>query len=196
MSTMKHDMDQNGKSSASLQKELSGETHTEKKNNEGKRGEKKGLRWTAIDTVILLLVLVALAGVIVRCFVLPSAEDDLAENGNAYYVEFTVREIHTDVLEEFEVSDRFYLYETGEMIGYLGYYDDGSRALTAGGPVSEDNTRFVTADGCLYCTNGKMENGSLLLQDVSTYLTPGAVLQLRTDRAVMTVEITKIRAGA
>ncbi len=196
MSTMKHDMEQNGKTSAALSKEATNELHTEKQNPDGKRPGKKGGRWTAIDTVILLLVLVALAGVIVRSFVIPGGKDELAVTEGPYYVEFTVREIHAEVLEEFSVSDRFYLYETGELVGFLGYYADGTRALKAVAPVTEGNDRLVTADGCLYCSDGKMENGSLLLKDTSTYLAPGAVLKLRTDRATMTVEIKKIRASA
>lgn len=196
MSTMKHDMDQSGKLSAPISKETTNEQHPEKQNSEGKSPKKSGGRWTAIDTVILLLVLVAIAGVIVRSFVLPGEKDDQAVAEGAYYVEFTVHEIHAEVLEEFRISDRFYLYETNELVGYLGYYADGTRALQAMAPVMEGDDRLVTAEGCLYCPDARMENGCLLLKDTDTYLAPGAVLKLRTDRATMTIEIKKIRAEA
>ncbi len=196
MSTMKHDMDQNGKLSAPISKETTNEQHPEKQSSEGKRSKKKGGRWTAIDTVILFLVLVALAGVVVRSFVFPNGKDTHTVAEGPYYVEFTVREIHAEVLEEFNVSDRFYLYETNELVGFLGYYADGTRALQAVAPVAEEDDRLVTAEGCLYCPDGKMENGSLLLTETGTYLAPGAVLKLRTDRATMTIEIKKIRSEA
>ena len=196
MSTMKRDADQNEKNAASLIKEPIGEVSGEKKPENRKRLPKKGLRWTAIDTFILLIVLLAIAGAVVRSFVNFDEKSESEVVGGPYYVEFTVREIHTDVLAEFEISDRFYLYETGEFIGYLGYYANGERALKATSFVEGGNGALVAAEGCLYCSEGTLKNGGLLLKDVNSYLVPGAVLRLRTDRAVMTVEITKIRSDA
>ncbi len=193
MSTMKHDMDQNGKIPAPAPGDGMPETPNEKKGKNEKRATKKSLRWTAIDTFILLLVLLGIAGVVVRSFVKLDGKSETEISGGPYYVEFTVQEVHADVLEEFCISDRFYLYETGELVGFLGYYADGERALKAGSPVSDGDGHLVTADGCLYCPEGRMENGGLLLEGVDSYLVPGAVLRLRTDRAVMTVEITRIR---
>ncbi len=157
-----------------------------------KSGDKKNKSWTAVDTVIVLMILLALGGVILRSFVDWEKTGETPVSG-PYYIDFVVSEIHPQVLEEIQSFDALYLYETGELVGYVGVYDDGSMALRPGSNPAAMNSTAVSAVGCMVTLEGVWENGSLLIKGLDHYISPGSVLNLRTDRAVLTVEITAIR---
>ena len=190
MSAMKNDMDKNEKMAPSAPREAETEKSTER--SSGKNG--KGLRWTAVDTTLLLLILLAIAGVVVRGVMDHRQKEKIPAEG-PFYVDFKVEEIHSSVLDEIKSSDALYLYGTGELVGYVGFYDDGTRALHALPIVEADNDTSVAAEGCMVCLEGIYRNGSLLVTGMDRYLSPGSVLTLRTDRAVMTVEILNIRTA-
>lgn len=160
--------------------------------------KKKG-RWSAVDTVILLLIVVALAGLVFR--VVYAARKDAASEPIMYRVYFEVMETHEDVLAEVRGFDAVYLYENGIHLGYIGVYEDTSTgeytvALTATPAADASGDRRVTASGCMICADGTFTSGGLLVGDSGRYLTPGSVLEVRTDRAFMTIRITDIRKHA
>ncbi len=151
-------------------------------------------RWTAVDTLIVLMVVLAVAGVVVRG-VLDNGKTPAATASETVYVDFIISEIHPSVLSEIKAFDALYLRETGELVGYVGVYDDGTTALhPVNAPVAA-NGSFVAAEGCFVCLDGTYENGSLLVKGMTDYLSPGSVLTLCTERAVVTLEITGIRRG-
>ena len=188
MSVTKNDKEKNSKN------EPIGKKDTPKATGEGETvAAKKRFRWTAVDSLILLMVLLVVAGAVVRG-VLDRRPSHEKETAGPYYVDFAIEEIHPKVLGEIQPFDALYLYETGERLGYVGVYDDGTIALhTVVSPVS--SARSVAAEGCMVCVEGVYQNGSLLVSGTNTYISPGAVLVLRTDQAVITVEITDIRIG-
>ena len=150
-------------------------------------------RWSAVDTVIVLLVLIAVAGLVYR--VVYAARTEGESTRTMYRVYFEVAETHEDVLAEVEGFDAVYLYENGVRLGYIGVYEDTATgghtvALT---PVPAEKRGMATAAGCLVCTDGTMKDGSLLVGESGRYLTPGSELQVRTDRALLTIRITSIR---
>ena len=154
-------------------------------------------RWSAMDTVILLLVLVAVAGLIYR--VVYAARKDAEANPVMYRVYFEVMETHKDVLAEVEGFDAVYLCENDIRLGYIGVYRDTetgeyTAALTTTPAVGATGSSRVTASGILICGNAtRTSDGGLIVGDSGRYLTPGSVLEVRTDRALMTIRITAIR---
>ncbi|MBR6782284.1 MAG: hypothetical protein IKM33_03705 [Clostridia bacterium] len=161
---------------------------------ENKIVSKPKKRWTAMDTVVVLLVLVAVAGLVYR--VIYAARKDLAAESTPYRVYFEVLETHKDVLAEVKGFDAVYLCEDEIRLGYIGVYQDKATgeytpALTVS-PAEEMN--HVTATGILVCNNATpAPGGGLRVEDSGRYLTPGGVLEVRTDRAILTIRITSIR---
>ena len=84
--------------------------------------QKQKKRWSVMDTVILLLVLMAVAGLIYR--VVYAARKDVEADPTLYRVYFEVLETHEKVLAEVEGFDAVYLCENGTRLGYIGVYQD------------------------------------------------------------------------
>ena len=61
---MKNDKDKMNKSSPETENPSAGETHTE----QTPKKEKRAKRWTAVDTVIVLMLLLGLGGILLRGF--------------------------------------------------------------------------------------------------------------------------------
>lgn len=159
------------------------------------RGRKRGKgRWSAVDTVILLLVLLAVGGIVYRVVYAIQAENEAA-NAPMYAVYFEVAETHTGVLAEVRGFDAVYLYENGAHLGYIAVYEDTLtgeyRVALTTTPV--EGTSDVTATGCMICTGGTLSGGSLLLSGSEQYLTPGGEVVVYTERALLTLRITEIR---
>lgn len=149
-------------------------------------------RWTVIDTVVLLLVMAAVAGIIAR--VVYTARREAEADPAIYYVDFEVMEIHRDVLAEVKGFDAVYLYESDVRLGYMGVYQDGAVALTPTSAAGTADSNLVTAKGTLVCNNATpAQSGGIQAGNSGRYLTPGSVLEVRTDRAVMTIRITAVR---
>ena len=155
------------------------------------------LRWSAVDTLIILLVLLAVAGVVVRVIYAANEEKETAQHAT-YEVYFEVAEAHEDTLAEIRGFDPIYLYDNGMKLGHMGVYEDAATgeyrpALTMTPAEGASGAHRMTAKGCMICTNGSMTDGGLLVEGSGRYLTPGSVLQVRTDRVCITVRITEIR---
>ena len=167
--------------------------YTEKKGDKPTR--KRG--WSVIDTLIVLLILATIAGVVYR--VVDAAEQSAAqENRLMYAVYFSVEEIHKDVIAEVRGFDAVYDPEDGVKLGYIAAYADAEEegykpALVIVPAVNATGRDRVTASGCFICTEGTMMNGGLLVDGDDRYLTPGSELEIRTDRAILTIRITEIR---
>lgn len=168
--------------------------HTEKKGDKPTR--KRG--WSVIDTIIVLLILAAIAGIVYR--VVDAARQSIAnEERPMYAVYFSVEETHKDVLAEIRGFDALYDPEDGVKLGYIAAYEDAEEgdykpALAIVPAVNATGRDRVTASGCFICTEGTLMNGGLLVDGDDRYLTPGSELTIRTDRAVITICITEIRA--
>lgn len=164
-------------------------------NQNTKVRSRKG-RWSAVDTVIVLLVLVAIVGLVYRVIDAARKEGETART--MYRVYFEVPETHEDVLSEVRGFDAIYLYENNVKLGYIGVYEDTATgtytvALTPTPAMGATGDRRVTAEGCMVCTDGTLEGGSLLVGESGRYLTPGSEVEVRTDRVLLTIRITSIR---
>ena len=154
-------------------------------------------RWSAVDTLIVILVLVALAGIAFR--IVHAVREDAPVGEEAMYmVYFTVAETHEDVLDEVRRFDAVYLLENDVYLGNVGAYRDEATgeyhvALTQTPVISDKGTNRATAAGCLFCPDGILRDESLLVGNSGVYLTPGSVLTVRTDRVVLTLTVTEIR---
>lgn len=165
-----------------------------RKENQGERRR----RWSAVDTVILLLVLLAIAGVVYRVVVTVRQETETAQE-TLYEVYFEVAEIPAATLAEIRGFDPVYLVETQSRLGYVGVYKDASTggyrvALTPHSSVEAGSAERTTATGCMICGGDLLDDGSLSVPGSERYLTPGSELVIRTDRAILTVRITGIRS--
>ena len=161
------------------------------------RAARKG-RWSVVDTVLLLLFLVIVAAVVYRVVSAAYEEGKDGIPAPMYEVYFEVDETNKNILEEIRGFDTVYFYETDQRLGYVGMYEDtvtgehrvALNLLSVAGAVGADR---ATATGCMICTEGTMLNGSLFVGGSGRYLTPGSVLEVRTDRVLMTIRITSVR---
>ncbi len=158
--------------------------------------DKQKKRWSAVDTVILLLIVVAVAGLVYR--VIYAARKDAEADPAMYRVYFEVLETHEDVLAEVRGFDAVYLRENDVCLGYIGVYEDTATgtytvALTPTPAEGDAGNGRVTAAGCMVCNNATpASGGGLRVGDSGRFLIPGSVMEVRTDRVLMTIRITSI----
>ncbi len=150
-------------------------------------------RWSTMDTVIALLVFVALVGLLYRVVVAYADAKDIEQNeAVTYRIFFEADGVALPVLDELQSGDMMYLHDGGTPLGSIEGSATEERALTVLDPVVE-GVEVVSVAGVLYCTNGTLTDGSLLVSNSDQYLTKGSVVTLRTDRVIMTVRITEIQ---
>ena len=170
---------------------------TMKKNTDGRPVKSGNRHWSAMDTVILVLVLLAIGGLIFRVVDM-SRKDRLTKDETMYVIRFTVEDTHREVLSEITGAEKVYLYEGDALVGYFGVYRDeatnmDSPALTIVPPRGDAPEGHVGAEGYLVCTTGKAMNGGLLIGESGQYLIPGSEVAVRTDRVLLTLRVTEIR---
>lgn len=174
-----------------------------------KRGESRGAareadrRWSAVDTVIVLLALVVVVGIVLRVLVAYWDAHDEAGNRAVYYdVYFEIDEVYAAALNEIEGGDALYLYETGELLGYVGV--DGSqeikddttgqalpKALYERPRVEGMDEDKVSAEGVLRA-EGTVVDGSLLVESCGLYLTRGTEVTVCTERVLLCLRVTDV----
>ena len=150
----------------------------------------KKLRWSAVDTVIVLALLLAVAGLIFRGFFEENQDEEVS--GSTCIISFTIDEIHKDVYQELRGGDWLYMYDTGEVVGYIGMYEDGSYAIVQTGVIPNTGGEMVSANVSMVGVDGLFSEGSFLPQHTEQYLSPGSVVKLRTEQAVLTARVTEI----
>jgi hypothetical protein len=165
------------------------------KKTEGKAPRK--FRWSAVDACILLLVLAVLGGLVYRVADAALRKQDDGERV-MYAVYFTVEDTHKDVISEIRGFDAVYDYEDGTKLGHIAAYENPATGeyapvITVKPAMNTANSDYVSATGCMICTNATENDGSLRVDGSGRYLTPGTTLMIRTDRALLTVRITEIR---
>ena len=160
---------------------------------ESKMVTKPKKRWTVIDTVVVLLVLLAVAGLVYR--VIYTAYKDTQKESTLYRVYFEVMETHEDVLAEVKGGDAVYSYEEDVRLGYVGVYQDRTTGeLTVLTTSHTEKMNYVTATGFMVCNDATLApGGGLRVEDSGRYLIPGSVLEVRTDRVILTIRITSIQ---
>ena len=166
-----------------------------KQSNTPTRRERKGF-WSAVDTLILLLILAAVAGIVMRIVI--TVRNDSPE-GEVYRVYFEVHETHRDVLDEVRGFDAVYLCENDMRLGAIAakVVDDATgKTAAALTPSYIEGTETATATGCMVCRGPDHSAEGLLVEGTGRYLTCGSVVQIRTDRVILTVTITDIEADS
>ncbi len=142
---------------------------------------------TAVDIVIIILLLAVTFGTIFG-WVYEALDDDLnSEIGYTFVVSFRIAETHREVLDGLTKGDQLYFAEEGDFLGYLR--DDLKVADSASAPTALDR---VTGTGSMVCV-GNDQNRSLRVGDSDRYLTPGDTLWIRTEREVLSVYILDIQ---
>jgi hypothetical protein len=150
-------------------------------------------RWSVIDTAILLLILVAIAGIIYRIVITVTDDGDVGTRCQVY---FEVSETHRDVLDGIQGFDEVYLLENDMLLGSIGATSidpETGKGVAALTPKNAEGSDMATATGCMVCRGTVTKGGSLLVGETGQYLSRGSVLTVRTDRAVLTIRITDIK---
>ncbi len=153
--------------------------------------------FSAVDAVLILLLVAAVAGVVLRVVTTQKQADATEGAPTMYAVYFEVEETHEDVLASVASFDAVYLLDGDARLGYMGAYRDRDTgefhiALTPAPAEGAEGDRRVTALGCFVATEAENTAGGLLVGKSGLYLAPGACLEVRTDRARMTIRITEI----
>lgn len=176
-------------------------------------GGKSKHRWTAVDTAILLLVVLAVAGLVYRvvdAYNEAKKADKIEKTG--YSIHFTVDEMQATVLNEINGGDVLYIREDGTVLGYIAMRTvtknpgvsnavqgnepevEMDKAMTARPIENGTDPDAVTVEGVFICQDWTLVDGSLKSTDGNRYLTRGSVIEVRTDRAAMTIRITEINS--
>ena len=156
-------------------------------------------RWSAVDTVILLMVVIALGAQLWQA-ILVNRETEAEKTPTVYEVTFTVPSVRREVLEEIQAFDGLYLYEDGTRIGSVGQLEDEEGrqyiALTPvePGPDGITGSVYVSAEGCMMCTEGELRDGGLLIPECGLLINPGSELTVRTDKVLLNIRVESIRA--
>ncbi len=159
-------------------------------NNTVVRNPRKS-RWSVTDTVLLLLVLVAVAGCIYRLVYAVYREEQESQD-ILYEVYFDVSETHKNVLAEIRNFDEVYLYENDVQLGNIGVTEADEELRVYMNKVTPiTGTDLLTAEMCMLA-KGTMTDRGLFVAGSGRYLTPGSELVVRTDRVLLTIRITKI----
>lgn len=187
MSHMKNDMELNEK--AVVPKDKGGDG--EKSGGQKHKSPRKGWRWTTVDTIILLMVLFAIGGIVARSLMQHRAAGAQSAP-ETYFVSMSITEIYEDALVGFKAGDALYLYEDDTLVGFVGQYENGERAIYDMAAVA-DKKDCATAKVIFFTQDATQRDGALLLEEAGIYLVPGAVLTMRTDTAVFEVRILEIR---
>ena len=140
----------------------------------------------------------AVAGVVYRALT-AIRQESTASRETTYEVYFEVEETYADTLAEIRGFDAVYLAENQQRLGYVGVYEDASTgehrvALTVTPIVGTQLADRATAIGCMICAGTLTEDGGLTVPGSDRCLTPGSELEVRTDRAILTVRVTGIRS--
>lgn len=169
-------------------------------NRNGRANKKKSRsrRWSAADTVVVILAVLALAGIVARLIVF-SGKDlaDYRGDGVTYAIEYTVDEIYEDAVDSIKALDTVTLLETGDTIGYIAPYDDYAPVINkmyidGGENVKDSEFLKVSIKGTVFCNNATMKDGCLLVADGGKYIAPGSQVKLATPTAILDVKIVKI----
>ena len=166
-----------------------------KDNQSARRG-----RWSVVDTVILLLVVLAIAGVVYRAMVTIRKENTTVHE-TTYEVYFEVEETYEETLAEIRGFDAVYLVDNQQRLGYIGVYKDLNTgdhrvAMTVTPVAGTQLAGRATAIGCMISAGSLTEDGGLSIPGSDRCLTPGSELTVRTDREILTIRITGIRSHA
>ncbi len=157
-------------------------------------------RWSVADTVVALIVLLAIVGTVGRLvfFGGDDAKAAISGDGVTYRVEYTVDEIYEAAADSIKALDGVFLYETGDRIGYIARYDDYTPVIKkmyiAGEGRSDGEHIKVALEGMIFCDNAVMRDGCLFISDGGKYIAPGSQLALSTETALLNVRIVSISA--
>lgn len=143
-------------------------------------------KFTTVDAVILLLVVVMVVGAVIGWVYQAVNKGSAFDEGLTYVVTFRISETHRSVLGGLSVGDAVYLVEDGSFVGYLR-----SDLSVQYGSDARNFDYDVTGSGSMICV-GDINGRSLKLDNSNRCLTPGDILIVRTERELLTIEVLEI----
>ena len=167
---------------------------------------RKGPGFKVLDIVIILLVLLVIAGALLRYNAVDLFENNL--NKKEYTVSFSIKNIRYTTPEHMLVGDTVYFEDSGEKMGTLISQSGNNIALkwtVASEYVADqkgnmveiyypEDTR-VDAEGKMLCEGVYTSDGTFLLNG-TTYLAAGKNVEIKTEKVTVTITIDKIEENA
>ena len=178
-----------------------------KKHAASEEKNKSGIRFRALDFVIIILVILVVVGVYFRYNIL----DMLTGNKNLseYTVSFEIKDIQYKTENYINVGDKVYYYDSGDEIGTIitastnsdnalirtpaiksFVPDGGNQAVEVAYP---ENTR-IDASGRIQCKGSFSEESGFLLGGTDS-ISPGDVISVKTALVTVDIIVTDIVAS-
>lgn len=165
--------------------------------------KKRSPRFSVLDAVIILLVIVAVAGVYFRYNIIGFISG--AQNLEDYAISYSIKDIRYTTPNYINVGDEVYFADDGEHFGTLINASENMGALsitpsseyftTSNAEVVEvfypDSQSRVDATGRLNCRGRYSDEGGFLVNG-STYLASGQYVNIRTEYVTVTIRIEDI----
>lgn len=171
------------------------------KNSETKT--KKNVRFSVLDAVIILVIIIAVVGVYFRYSILDFFTG--AQNLEKYTVSYSIENIRYTTVNFINIGDTVYFVSDGEEFGTLTNVSENMGAVSYT-PASEyftksngeivkvmypNNQSRVDAQGRLNCIGRYSDEGGFLVNG-STYIASGQYIDVQTEYVSVTIRIDEI----
>ncbi len=143
-------------------------------------------RFSAVDVAIVILVIASLVGTVIGWIYEAGQQKTKLENDDRFFVSFRMEDVHREVWNGLSVGEKLYFVDDDTFLGYLR--DDWAITATLGDETEER----ISCTGSMVCV-GEMPSRTLVLGTDGRRLTPGQILEIRTESEILTVQILEIR---
>lgn len=155
-------------------------------------------RWSAADTLIVLLVVLSVGGFVFR-FVFAGWQAERTDSTALYDLTFTIEGVSPETVGRIGAADVVYMYGGTDSLGYIDTVTDEETgllraAVTIPGTVTGQPGERVTASGTLVCTGARLVDGFLMVDGCPQCLAPGNEVTVCTERVLFTLKVTGIKA--
>ena len=163
-------------------------------------------RFTLIDAVIILVIIVAVVGIYFRHNIVEFFSDtsDMKE----YTVSYSIENIRYTTPDYIEVGDKLYFSDSGDELGTIINESENMGALSikvasqymtdSTGKIIDvpyPNETRVDATGRFSCVGKYYDNGGFLV-DGSEYIAPGNIINVQTETVTFSIMILDISETA
>ncbi len=164
---------------------------------------KKVPRFSALDVVIILLVIVAVVGIYFRYNIVDMITN--AKDLKQYTVAYTIENVRSSTPDYLNVDDEVYFASNGEKLGTLIFASDNKVVVKSDyasetlrkpdGEIIEvfypDMDTRVKATGSLNC-EGRYSSEGRFLVNGSTHIAMGQYVDVKTEYVTVTIRIDNI----
>ena len=162
-------------------------------------------RFSVLDVVIILLVILSVVGIYFRYNIVDLVSS--ARNLQSFTVSYTIENMRSTTTECMDVGDKIYFADDGELLGSFISGLDNSGLFSSNAPATHSLTKSngetinvpypdssrVDVQGRFVCEGRYSDDGSFLVNGVR-YMSEGEFVNVRTERVTVTLRIYDIAA--